>query len=332
MMMNWTPIKDAIAAAKQILLLPHIYADGDALGSCGALAMVLREQGKRVTIVVEEAVPGKLSFLSGKMGVNFTHFTALTEPLPKADLAIAVDVSDAARLGQRAVLFDNARVQARIDHHAVSKDFAAITVCNPTWAATAEGIYELAAAWGYAWTVPAATCIYTGLVTDTGCFAYSNVTEQTLRIAADMRRVAGDTSWIYQRVFENKTKSCIALTAMAYARTEYHGDGQIAYLKLTQADYDSVGATDEDSEGFSAMLRAIEGVHVSIFVRDGREPGQYRFSLRSDEACDVAQVAGKFGGGGHARAAGITYKPACGLTLDAFVAQLLACLKESLTA
>ena len=247
-------------------------------------------------------------------------------------MAIAVDVSDYARLGSRNTLFDGAKVKARIDHHGVSGDFAPITVCNPEWAATAEGIYELLSEMGAVWTVPMAICIYTGLVTDTGCFAYSNVRPETLQTAAAMLQVAGDLSWIYRETFENKTKSCIALTALAYSKTEYAAEGQIAYLQLEAQDYEEANATDEDSEGFSAMLRAIQGVHVSIFVRDGRNPGQYRISLRSDEACDVAQVAGEFGGGGHARAAGITYTPDKGENFTEFKTRLITRLKECVQA
>ena len=328
-MIDWTPIKNAIRDAKQIVLLPHIYADGDALGSAGALALFLQDQGKQVTIAVEEAVQDKLSFLTSKANL---HFALPEEVVPGADLAIAVDVSDYARLGSRKPLFDQARVQARIDHHGVSGDFATITVCNPEWAATAEGIYGLLCEMDASWTVPIAICVYTGLVTDTGCFAYSNVRPETLRIAAAMLEVARDLSWIYRETFENKTKSCIALTAAAYGKTEYEDAGRIAYLRLEAKDYADAGATDEDSEGFSAMLRAIQGVHVSIFVRDGRENGQYRISLRSDEACDVAKVAGEFGGGGHARAAGITYISDKGETFTQFKTRLITRLKECMEA
>ena len=327
--MNWTILRQAIGEAAHIVLLPHIYADGDALGSSGALALFLQAQGKQVTIAIEEAVQDKLSFLCTKAGIEFV----LPETqIPQADLAIAVDVSDYARLGSRKTFFDGAKAQARIDHHGVSGDFTPITVCNPEWAATAEGIYELLNEMGANWTVPMAICIYTGLVTDTGCFAYSNVRPTTMKAASAMLEIAGDLSWIYRETFENKTKSCIALTAIAYAKTQYEVDGSVAYLQLEPQDYANAGATDEDSEGFSAMLRAIQGVHVSIFVRDGRNPGQYRISLRSDEACDVAKVAGEFGGGGHARAAGITYTPDKEETLTQFKTRLITRLKECIEA
>ena len=327
--MNWTHLRQAIGEAERIVLLPHIYADGDALGSSGALALFLQAQGKQVTIAVEEAVQDKLSFLCKKAGIEFIVSDGISSDV---DLAIAVDVSDYARLGKRASLFDCAGMRARIDHHGVSGDFAPITVCNPAWAATAEGIYELLTEMDARWTVPMAICIYTGLVTDTGCFAYSNVRAETMKVAAAMLEIAGDLSWIYRETFENKTKSCIALTAIAYAKTQYEDEGRIAYLQLGADDYTAAAATDEDSEGFSAMLRAIQGVHVSVFVRDGRAPGQYRISLRSNEACDVAKVAGEFGGGGHARAAGITYMPDREETFAAFKERLIQRLKECMEA
>lgn len=338
--MDWGTVKEELLRAERIVFLPHVYADGDALGSAAALARFLLASGKKVRVVTEEAVSRKLSFLPEISGVPFEIFTEGTENRKEpADLAVAVDVSDMNRLGSRTVLFETAKRKIRIDHHAAGRDFAPVTVCNPLWAATAEGIYALLTECGViweknaqnaGWIESAATCLYTALVTDTGCFAYSNVTGDTFRIAAALRAVTGDLSWVYRKTFETKTRAAVALLTIAYQKMQYLADGMITDLLLTDADFERAGAGEEESEGLSAQMRAIEGVHVAVFVRSGRNPGEWRFSLRSDEWCDVAECAALFGGGGHARASGITYKPDCGTDFDTFRRNVLRELEHQL--
>ncbi len=330
-MQDWKQVRSAISEAGNILLLTHIHADGDSLGSAFGLAYFLCGLGKTAVILAEEKPPVNLAFLyqSGKMPENLIF--SVWDPGSAAenlryDLAIAVDMSDEKRLGNRKELFYRAKAQLRIDHHISEESFAPVTVCNTGWSATAEGIWELIRTFGRAespYLKEIAECIYTGILTDTGCFAYANVTPETHRIAAELMEIAGNMAWQYSQIYENQKKSEIALKSLAYGAVEYYGNGTVAFLRITREEMDSVGATDDDLEGFPPFLRCIENVSVGIFVKPGKTAGNFRISLRSDESCDVAAVAAQFGGGGHKRAAGLAYEEKNGETFADFKKRLI---------
>jgi phosphoesterase RecJ-like protein len=329
---NFDRLIELINASEDILLLPHIYADGDALGSCGALSAFLGGMGKRTTVLIQEPVESKLAFLPRVSGVSFTLFGE-ADPAGKRengdedgkvndavipdrfDLAIAVDSSTPDRLGGRLRLYEKAKEKARIDHHAAGTDFAPLTLLDPAWSATAEGVYLLLNRMGFdrgddtpEWITPelsraVAACIYTALVTDTGCFAFSNVTAQTHYIASRARALSGNMSYVYHHVFEVKSMAYARLMKAVYEKIEFPAEG-IAALVLTKEDFEAAGAGDEDAEGIANVLRSIEGIHVGIFIKPDKVPGKYRVSMRSDEFCDVAKIASAFGGGGHVCASG----------------------------
>ncbi|MBS5843836.1 MAG: bifunctional oligoribonuclease/PAP phosphatase NrnA [Clostridiales bacterium] len=331
-MQDWKQVQSAIAEAGNVLLLPHIHADGDCLGSAFGLAYFLCGKGISVEIISEEKPPENLSFVyrSGKMPANMLFSVwdpQNAEKISKYDLAIAVDTSDEKRLGSRKDLFYQAEMQIRIDHHISEDSFAPVTVCNTSWAATAEGIWELIQTYEDFAQSPyrkeIAECIYTGILTDTGCFAYSNVTSGTHRIAAELMDVAGNMAWQYSEIYENQKKSEIALKAIAYRAVEYYGNGTIAFLCITREEMNSVEATDDDLESFASFLRCIENVSVGIFVKPGNKAGVFRISLRSDVKCDVAAVASQFGGGGHKRAAGFVYNETEDVPFAAFKRHLI---------
>ncbi|MBE7058443.1 MAG: hypothetical protein E7387_05025 [Ruminococcaceae bacterium] len=332
-MQDWKLIKEAIAEAVSIDIFTHIHADGDCLGSAFALAYFLCDNGKKVRIINEEIPPRNLSYIYGGQFPAGMEFFVWNESKNvdfsenSAELCIAVDVSDVKRLGERQQIFYNASKTIRIDHHITTESFAQITVCNPEWAATAEGMWEFLTTYDNFEKLPHITeiakSIYAGILTDTGCFAYSNVTAQTHKIAAKLIEIAGGMSWQYSAVYENQTKGEIALKALAYGKVEYYAQGRIAYLHITKADMEETGTNDEHLNGLAPFLRCIEGVNVGILVKPGKRQGEHRISLRSDETCDVNVVASVFNGGGHKRAAGLVYSPESGLSFDEYKEKLI---------
>ena len=203
-MQDWQAVRCALAQAENIILFPHIHADGDALGSAFGFGQFLCGTGKTVQIALEELPPANLSFLYAADALPdrleyFVFCPQNPQKILEDALAITVDTSDVKRLGSRAELFFEARGQLRIDHHISADTFAEITVCNPEWAATAEGIWELIKTHSSYRDNPylrkVAECIYTGILTDTGCFAYANVTAETHRIAAELIDLSGSMAW-----------------------------------------------------------------------------------------------------------------------------------------
>ena len=218
-MQDWKLIKEAIAEAGSINIFTHIHADGDCLGSAFALAYFLCDNGKNVNVICEEKPPKNLSYIYENglsQGIKFFVWNEC-ESIDfgeNSSLAIAVDVSDVKRLGERQEIFYKSPKTIRIDHHITTESFAEITVCNPEWAATAEGIWELLNEYENLENLPhigeIAKSVYAGILTDTGCFAYSNVTAQTHKIAAKLIEIAGGMSWQYSAVYENQSKGEIA--------------------------------------------------------------------------------------------------------------------------
>ena len=321
-MHDWLHIKNAIRDAQNILILPHIHADGDAIGSAFALAYAVcgaceasGTAAKRVFIVSEETPPKDLSFLYDRDLPENMSFTIVTERIyiPVCDLAVAIDTSDEKRLGMRKDMFFAAPVRMRIDHHISDGSFADITVCDTSWAATAEGIWELINELtddrikNHIYAKEIAECVYAGILTDTGCFAYSNVTSNTHRIAAELIEIAGNMSWQYSAIYENIARSELALRITAYNNIEYYADGKIAFLLITKEEMETTGATEDQIQSFAPFLRCIENVNVGVFAKPDVSGG-FRISLRTDASCDASAVASLFGGGGHKRAAGLTYK------------------------
>jgi phosphoesterase RecJ-like protein len=152
-----------------------------------------------------------------------------------------------------------------------------------------------------------ADCLYTGVSTDTGCFRYTNTTADTLRIAADLLELGADNVFINKVMFETKTKKKIALEREIYDTIEYCCDDKCAIISVTSEMKKKLGVGDDELEGLASIPRQIEGVLVGITMRE-RDEGGFKVSVRSDSHVNAAEFCARFGGGGHAAAAGCTVK------------------------
>ena len=333
---------NVIKEARSFLLLPHVHADGDALGSCFALKLFLEDIGKTAYVLAEEPVETKLSFLTEKAGFDVLLPGSAELPDPrKIDVAIAVDVATPERLGVRGSAYKAAGISARIDHHDSGADFSRYTLLDPEWAAAAEGVYMLMRELGFdpderTASGPTAACrksaaaLYTALVTDTGCFGYSNVTADTLFIASRLRALAGDMSYVYHLVYEVQPRAYIRLMKQVLAKMQLTEDG-IAWVALSREDFQTAEADDSDAEGISNFLRAVEGVHVGVFIKPDKYPGRYRVSLRSDDLVNVSKIAAKYSGGGHVCAAGCMLSGKTDAEFQRELGELLSDLSDELT-
>lgn len=289
-------IKSAFDKAENIVLIPHTNADGDATGSCFALAMFLEKFGKKVDVVFEEfprltkIIPYDYKVFDGSMK-NY-------------DLAVAVDCADLGRMGSRAELFCGSTVC--IDHHKTNGSIADINYVEPESAATGELIFELISA-----VAPnmldtrIAEALYMAISADTGCFKYSNVTVRTHRIAEKLYEIGGRFAEINRLLYDTVPIKKLKFQASVVNDIEFYCKNRIAVYYLSYKDYTEKQLTLGDVEFVSSMLKTIEGVSVGVFIHE-REEGMCKISLRSDESLDAAAVAAVFGGGGHSRAAGFT--------------------------
>ena len=316
-----TKIADLLKGTQKAAILPHIAADGDALGSSLALAIELTALGKEVSVILEESIPQIYEFLPG---------IELAQVYPEGekdyDLVIALDCGDIERLGARRKIFDNARVTVNMDHHRTNKGFAHIDLVDLMSAATGEIIYRLLVKMGVDPGKDAAICLYTAISTDTGSFRYSNTSPMTHRICAELLEKDIDIADISKRVFDTASYGKVRLTGEAIDSLELYFDGKAAVMTLTEEAIKRSGAAEEDSDGIINIARNIRGVEVAAMLRQMGN-GDIKVNLRSNNYADVASLAAKHSGGGHKRAAGFT---ASGAELREVKKKLLDDIKEML--
>lgn len=287
---------DLLSAADRILILCHMKPDGDTFGCGFAMLYSLRALGKTVRIACSDGFGPRYSFLYPE---NFDE-SAQTDFEP--GFVLAVDIADTQLLGPRTACWKD-RVDLCIDHHPSNSRYAAHLRLNTDAAATAEEVYAVLEALGVSLDVQIATCIYTGLSTDTGCFRYSNVTANTHRLAAKMIEAGIDHFMVNKRMFETRSVARMEIERLVMDTLEYHYGNRFAIIVISQENVEKTGVPEDDLEGISAIPRTIEGVEVSATLRE-KSNRNYRISIRSNEKVNASQVCGLFGGGGHARAAG----------------------------
>ncbi len=288
-------IIEEIDKAKNIVILTHEMPDGDAIGSSLALYAGLKQLGKDTDVVIPE-YSKTFEFLPNsseikKEGRNEVY-----------DLAIALDCGDIKRLNGFAKYFEDANTKISIDHHSSNTMFADYNFVNPTAPACAQILIIVLEALGVIIDKEIGTCLLTGIITDTGGFKYKGVTAETFEFAAELLNRGVNVSDVYKKVLQTISKTRFELTRIAINRLEFLEDGKITFTYITKEDEQKLGAGSNDHDGIVERGRDIEGVEVSIFLRE--TDNGYKISLRSNEYVNVSDICLMFGGGGHIRAAG----------------------------
>ena len=304
-----------IAAADDFLLTTHVNSDADGIGACMAWAHLLKSLGKRADIGLPEPPVGQCSFLAGWDGVR--HFADLD--LSRYHCAIVADCPSLDRIGPvRPSLSPDVRL-LNIDHHQGNECFGAVNIVEDV-SSTCELLYHLAIGLGYQIDSVAADQLYAGILFDTGGFRFSLTTATTFEVAADLVRRGARLDIIAQSVFGNKSFGSVKQRGQAIESLVLHLEGRVAVLHL---DREAMSAGEPDEVvNYGLMIRDVE---VAVLLKE-RAPGCYRISLRSRDNIDVSQVASSFGGGGHARAAGLELTGA----LEDIVEKILAEISQYL--
>ena len=273
---------DAIRAAQSIVMACHVNPDGDALGSMLGLALALAPLGKSLTILSQDGVPEIYCFLPGTDLVQADTDTAVF------DVAIVLDSGDFLRVGSRVqALIGRARCVIDVDHHMPSGAFGDIRVLDPTAASTSEIVYGIIQAMDLSLNPDVATCLFTGVITDTGSFRFQNVSPNTFRVAAALLEAGAPPAYVSEHVFDNRTYAATRLLGSALSALAQSDDGRLIWTHITAHDFASLGATDEDTEGMVNYVRGVRGADVGILFREmaavGDESPKIRVSLRSRE-------------------------------------------------
>ena len=295
-----------IKDGQHILIASHAEPDGDSVGSLVALGLALAKLDKKITMYNPSPIPAVYRFLPGADRIVRQIKTADTY-----DLALVLDCGDLVRIGETSAEVGKIPILVNIDHHVSNTGFGHIQLIDTTACATAEIVYRLINALEIPFDKAIATSIYTGILTDTGSFRFSNTNQAAFAISKAMTDAGVEPHNVAQRVFGTYSLGRIKLLNIALNSIEISDNGKLSMMTVTRSMLTTTGTNTEDLDGMINYARRIEDVKVAALIHETKNGGgkftnmnHYHVSLRSDSSVDVAKIAGNFGGGGHASAAG----------------------------
>ena len=299
---DWDVAVDAIRSAKSVALACHVNPDGDAMGSLLGMSLALRTLGKPTYPTwgsPRVAAPPSLIFMPGA--------DTLVQPaeVPEVDLFLALDCGAAHRLGEVEKMALEHPRSINIDHHPGNDNFGTLNVVVDFASSTAEIVAFLLKDVGVEFNHDIATCLYTGVVTDTGRFQYGNSSPETLRLAADLLSYGVQAPKIALEVFESAPFSYLKLLGRVLERATLFEAERFVYSWITRADLDDTGVGADETDLLIDAVRATRDADVAAIFKEQKD-GNYRVSLRSKGPVSVGDIARAHGGGGHELAAGYT--------------------------
>ncbi len=299
-------IRHHLNNCEKVLLASHSNPDGDAIGSLLALGLYLTDMKKAVTMFNESPIPAVYRFLPavdrvvGHLGYHLDY-----------DTVIVLDCGDIRRIGDVSERICRMPLIINIDHHTTNTGFGHVRKIDTDACATAEIVYRIMKGMGGVITRDIACSIYTGILTDTGSFRFSNTNRAAFAICEEMVEKGVNPFRIAQHVYGTYSLGRIKLLNLALDTIEISQNGKLSLMTVTRDMLDETHTQPRDADGIINYARNIEDVKVAVMIQENingkdtmNDPDQYHVSLRSDGTVDVGAIAASFGGGGHTSAAG----------------------------
>lgn len=298
-------LDSSIKNSKNILLVSHINPDGDTLGSmCGLYSLIKDNYKKKCDMTAVLKIPSMYHFMPYIDEVKFIEDYDFSR---EYDLVINLDVAALDRCGDAQILFNKAKKTINIDHHETNINYGDLNFVEPEASATAEVLVGISQNLNWKISNETAVCLYTGIMTDTGCFKFSNTTPKTMEYAGKLLAYGVQPSVIYQKCYESNSKDMVLFQSYCVNKAKFLSDDKIAYTVVYKKDLEKYNYNGEDfTEGLTEKLRAIESTEVAFVVKE-LNSSTSKLSMRSKEY-NIANVCSKFGGGGHKLAAGAVIK------------------------
>ena len=304
-------LKGLLEQPKTIVVVPHRNPDGDAYGSCLALSHHLKYTGHKVTVISPNDAPEFLKWLPGAGDIIiFEEAEAkATEVLNKAELIFTLDFNALHRVGtaMQKQLETLAIPFVMVDHHEQPENYATITYSDSSMSSTSEMVFHLFSKLNALDTIdaPIATCLYTGILTDTGSFKYPSTTSITMRIAADLLSRGIDHTRIHNNLYDTNSFNRLQLLGTALRNLRTVNDTGAAYITLSQAEMSRHNFKKGDTEGFVNYGLSLKGIVLAVIFIEDQKQGIVKISFRSKGKFSVNKFArAHFNGGGHDNAAG----------------------------
>jgi len=301
-------IAETLTAADSFVITTHAKPDGDALGAVLALSRALEQRGKTVERWIMPPLLHALRGIVGE-GVQLHYHGDDHSPMPalEPDRVLVVDTGAWSQLDPMRPWIEPRREKTIvIDHHLRGDDVGAMRYIDSSAAAVCEIIARLIDALGVEIDAEMADALFVGVASDTGWFRFSNTTAETHELAARLMRAGTDHAAIYRETEQGERMEKLKLMQRALANMQIVADGSAAVIVLRTEDFEEAGALPEDTERFVDIPQAVTGIETVVLMSEPRK-GHVRMSFRSKPgaaAINVSELAQRFGGGGHARAAG----------------------------
>ena len=287
-------IASVLRGAERVAILSHSRPDGDTLGSNLGLGAALRALGKTVSNLCEDEIPAKFCYLTG--------FSEFNRPQSEDfDAVVCVDCGDRLRLGAKDPIFASCPETINIDHH-ISNDCYAKYNFVKYYASSCEIIFELVPLLGVEWNEQIATCLYTGISTDTGNFMHANTDTHALLAAAELKKYVPDVSVLTNILYKEMPKERLLLLSKALPTVRFFLGDRLAIMSVRHQAVEESGAETSYTEGFVDYTVNVKGVDVGVCLLESGH-NVFKVSFRS-KGTDVCAIAERFGGGGHKCAAG----------------------------
>jgi phosphoesterase RecJ-like protein len=314
------PFDEILAAIEKyqtFLLVAHVGPDGDAIGSALALRGALKSLDKEAWMVSSDGVPPSCRFLP-----DWESIVATPPTQPQCVFILDCDGTPP-RVAAPYHLIEDTRHKILIDHHRTSQPIFDVNWIDPSQPAVSLMIFALLRQLKIHVSPDMAQCLLCGISTDTGNFRFSNTTPDCLRAAGDLVQLGADPAEIAFKLFDERSFGATRLLGIALQKMESECDGALTWAALTAADFDAAQAGDEGSENVINFLRSVRGARMAILLRERfDETGTAtRVSVRCDPELRADLFCQKFGGGGHAPAAGFRVRHKSFIDSVAYVVQ-----------
>ena len=307
--------------ARSIAVCSHVNPDGDTLGSAAAMALALKTLGKDVSLFCDGKVPDQMAFLPG---IREMRVPGETEG--PFDVMLSVDVSDPNRLGCCERLRSVSGHTVQIDHHPTNPLFMEINWVDGNAPAACLMIREQIRALGVELDRDMATCLYTGISTDTGNFSFASTNAACFDVMSELMACGLPLAQLNRALFRERPVPQVRLLGKTLNSLCYYAEGQIAVMILTWQDFRDCNALSEHADTMVNFGLDTVGTRMALLAREGKQEGTVKLSLRAKEPDTVNDIAQAFGGGGHPQAAGITMngtlEESVGMVLDAMIRKL----------
>lgn len=288
-----------LEGVQTVAIAGHVRPDGDCVGSCLATYNYIKDNYPKIEVALYlQPIPNIFKFLSRADEIMHS-----CEEDKTYDLFIAQDCGDLKRLGDAAKYFETAKKTICVDHHVSNDNFADENYIFPYASSTSELVFGLIGEKSI--TKKIAECIYVGMVHDTGVFQYSCTSAKTMEIAGKLMEMGIDFSKIVDETFYTKTFEQNQILGKALLNSRLLLDGKMIASVITMEEMKQYHVLPKHLDGIVNQLRVTKGVEATVFLYEN-EDGSYKVSTRSNGLVNVAELAVKFGGGGHERAAGFS--------------------------